>query len=137
MRKIDGCRLWVGHAGDVFDPSGIISAGILAVVDLALNEARASLPRDLAYCRFPLIDGPGNPVWLLRAALETVACLLRSNTPTIVVCSAGMSRSPGIAAAAIAMAQGIAPDVALALVLRTGPADVSPGLWADVRAVMA
>jgi protein-tyrosine phosphatase len=137
MRKIDGFPLWIGHAGDVLDPSGIVSAGVRAVVDLALNEARASLPRDLAYCRFPIFDGQGNPLWMLRAAVATVACLLRSNTPTIVLCSAGMSRSPCIAAAAIAAVQDWALSQAFELVLRSGPADVSPGLWGDVREILA
>ena len=40
------------------------------------NEPLPSLPRELAYCRFPLIDGPGNPSWLVRAAVETVAYLV-------------------------------------------------------------
>jgi protein-tyrosine phosphatase len=136
MRKIDGFPLWIGHAGDVFDPSCIVSSRILAVVDLALNDARTCLPRDLAYCRFPLIDGQGNPPWLLRAAVETVACLVRSNTPTIVLCSAGMSRSPSVAAAAIAKARDCELSEALELVMQSGPADVSPGLWADVRAIL-
>ena len=92
MRKVDGYRLWLGHAGDVVDLQGVLSNGILAVVDLALNESPVALPRDRTYCRFPLIDGLGNPPWLLRTAIETVACLLRSGTPTLVYCGAGMSR---------------------------------------------
>jgi protein-tyrosine phosphatase len=134
VRKVDGYPLWIGHVGD---PGHIVSNGILVVVNVAANEPPASLPRDLTYCRFPLIDGHGNPTWLLRVAVETVACLLGSGTPTLVHCGAGMSRSPCIAAAAIASVQGCDSDEALELVLQSGPADVSPALWTDIRAVIA
>jgi len=136
MRRVEGYALWLGHVGDVLDHRGILATGILAVVDLALNDAPASLPRELAYCRFPLLDGPGNPPWLLRAAVETVAYLLRSGTPTLVYCGAGLSRSPSIAAAAVALVRGRPADEALVLVSRSGPLDVSPGLWSDVRAIL-
>jgi protein-tyrosine phosphatase len=136
MRRVEGYKLWLGHAGDIVDPQTIVETGILAVVDLALEEPPAVLPRDLAYCRFPLIDGPGNSPRLIRAAVETVACFLRSSTPTLVYCGAGMSRSPCIAAAAIALVRTPAFDDALKLVSSSGPVDVSPGLWADVRVAL-
>ena len=101
MCRIEHYSLWLGHRGDVDDPRVIVETGILAVVDLALNESPASLSRDRTYCRFPLIDGTGNAPWLLQAAVDTVACLLRSGTSTLVYCSAGLSRSPCIAGAAI------------------------------------
>ncbi len=75
MRQIEGCSLWFGHIGDAANLSAIEAHGIQAVVDLALNESPLVLPRDLTYCRFPLLDGPGNQPWMLRAAVETVACL--------------------------------------------------------------
>jgi protein-tyrosine phosphatase len=111
----------------------LLEVGISAVVDLALNEPPAALPRDLAYCRFPLIDGPGNPRPLLRAAVETVACLLRSGTPTLVYCGAGMSRSPSVAGAAIALVKGLALAEGLDIALQSAPSDVSPGLWAEIH----
>jgi hypothetical protein len=137
MRHVEGYSLWLGHVGDVDDPRRIITAGILAVVDVALNESPASLPRDRTYCRFPLIDGTGNPSWILRTAVETVACMLRVGTPTLVYCSAGLSRSPCVAGAAIAIVRGCSLDEGLKLVLQSGPADVSPGLWSEIRAAFA
>src|SRR4051794_38928813 len=68
VRRVPGYTLWLGHVGDARDLSGLLSAGITAVVDLALNEAPVPLARELVYCRFPLIDGGGNPRWLLRTA---------------------------------------------------------------------
>jgi protein-tyrosine phosphatase len=92
--------------------------------------------RELVYCRFPLIDGPGNPHWLLRAAVETVAGLLRWDTPSLVYCGAGMSRAPCIAGAAIAQVRGCPAAEGLAIALQSAPADVLPGLWAEVQEIV-
>jgi protein-tyrosine phosphatase len=134
MRRIEGYALWLGHAGDLANPQSIIASGILVIVDLALNEAPATLPRDFAYCRFPLTDGTGNPCWLIQVAIQTVACLARAGTPTLVCCGAGLSRSPCIAGAAVAFVRGCALEEGLKLVLQSGPADVSPGLWSEICA---
>src|SRR5579864_520702 len=120
MRQIAGFSLWLGHVGDVRDLRAVLASGVLAVVDLALNEPPATVTRELVYCRFPLIDGAGNPPWLLRAAVDCVAHLLHSGTPTLVYCGAGMSRSPCIAAAAIASVRGCSPDEALTWVTKSG-----------------
>src|SRR5262249_26770590 len=76
------------------------------LIDLALEEPPVPLTRELVYCRFPLLDGAGNSPWLLRAALDTTAALLASRVPTLVFCGAGMSRSPAVAAAALAIVEG-------------------------------
>ncbi len=133
MRQVSGFRLWTGHVGDLRNPQPIIDAGILAVVDLALEEPGTVLSRNLVYCRFPLIDGPGNSRAIVRAAVETVACLMRLSTPTLVCCGAGMSRSPCIAGAAIAVVREYPIDEGIKLVSSSGPVDISPGLWADIH----
>jgi protein-tyrosine phosphatase len=136
MRRIEDLPLWVGNVGDVRDPSALVAAGVAAVVDLAVNETPANLPRDIVHCRFPLVDGGGNPAWLLRAAAETVSSFLRAGVPTLVYCGGGMSRTPAIAAAGLALSSGRAPADALTVVARRGAADVSPALWADVQAAI-
>lgn len=136
MRQIKGCSLWLGHVGDTWDPREVLSAGIRAVVDLAMNEQPALLPRELVYCRFPLLDGAGNPPWLLRAAIETVAGLVRSGTPTLVYCGAGMSRSPCIVGAALSLVRGCSLAGGLALATQSGPCDVAPALWQEVQATL-
>ncbi len=137
MRQIHPHALWLGHVGDVRDWRAVSDVGIQAIVDLAGNEAPAVPPRDLIYHRFPLVDGAGNPDWLLRIACRTVADLLRADIPVLVYCSAGMSRSPAIAAAAIANATKQPLDRALATVRQAGGVDVSPGLWTSLgNAVM-
>ena len=135
MRRISGLSLWLGHIGDMRDLRVVLSTGILAVVDLAVNEPPAVVTRELVYCRFPLVDGSGNPPWLLRAAVDCVAGLLRADTATLVFCAAGMSRSPAIAAAAIARVRGCSPGEALAFVAESKALDVSPGLWLEIEAM--
>ena len=89
MRPVPGFALWLGHAGDARDLRAVLDADVAALVDLAAGDPPVAVPRDLAYCRFPLADGPGNPPWLLRAAVETTAGLIRSQVPTLVCCGVG------------------------------------------------
>ncbi len=133
MREVPGLPLWLGHVGDVHDIRSVLAAGVVAVVDLAGNEPAVAFPRDVAYCRFPLLDGGGNPPWLVSAAVG----LLRAEVPTLVYCSAGMSRTLVIAAAAVARVRGCPLAEALAFVAGEGPADVSLALLADVEAAEA
>ena len=107
------------------------------MVDLAANEPPTVLPRGLIALRFPILDGAGNPAWLLRLAIESLASLLRAGIPTLVHCSAGMSRTPAVAAAALTLAHAMSPADALRLVTRAGPADISPALWADLQVAIA
>src|SRR5262245_65472713 len=136
MRRIPDSSLWVGHAGDARDLRAVVSAGIQAFLDLAESEPPALVTRELVYLRFPLADGTGNPRWLLRLAVEAVVGLLRSKVPTLVFCGAGMSRTPCIAGTALALVRGCAFSEGLAAVTASGPADVSPGLWAEVQAAV-
>jgi protein-tyrosine phosphatase len=136
MRQIAGFPLWLGHVGDARDLRAVLSAGILAVVDLALNEPPISITRELVYCRFPLLDGTGNPPWLVRSAIDTVTGLLRADIPTLVYCSGGMSRTPVIAGAAVAQLRGCSLAEGLAVVLQSGPADVSPAFLSEVQGIL-
>ncbi len=133
MRRVAGRTLWLGHAGDLRDPRAVLAAGIEAVVELADSEQLAILPRELIRCRFPLSDGGPNPPWLLRLAAESVAALLRAGVPTLVCCAGGMSRSVCVAAGGVALADGRSLGEALTAVVGSEPADVSPGLLAQVR----
>jgi hypothetical protein len=137
MRQVKGRVLWVGHMGDTRRPGPLLDAGIAAVVELADSEPLATLPRELVRCRFPLSDGGSNPAWLVRLAVESVAALVRAGVPTLVCCGGGLSRSVVVAAGGLALAEGRAPGEALAAVAAAGPADVLPGLWAEVQAALA
>ncbi|MEX0717235.1 MAG: protein phosphatase [Planctomycetaceae bacterium] len=114
-----------------------MAAGVEAVVELADDEQMAWLPRDLVRLRFPLSDGGQNGEWLVRLAAHSVAALLRDSVPTLVCCGCGLNRSLCVVAGAIAVAEGRSFDEALIEVADAGPADVSPGLLAEFRAVLS
>jgi hypothetical protein len=135
MRRIESLDLWVGGRGDVRDVAWVVRAGIRALVGLALDEPPLAASREVVTCRFPLMDGSGNRRGELRAAVETVAALVHARVPTLVVCSAGMSRSPAVCAAALALVTERSADECLRSVTKGAPADVAPGLWADLTAV--
>lgn len=133
MRQLPDYPLWLGHVGYVRDLRAVLSAGILTLVDLAVNEPPLTLTRELVYCRIPILDGEENPPWLLRLAVDTVANLIRSQTPTLLFCSLGMSRTPVVAGAAIATVRGIPLADGLAIAVNGGRSDVTPGLFESVR----
>ncbi len=137
MRRIAERSLWLGHAGDLRDVRAVLDAGVEAVIELADCEPPAVLPRVLIRCRFPLSDGGDNPAWLLRLAVESLAALLRSGVPVLVCCSAGMSRSVAVAAAGVSLTEGRTLAESLAVVVGSGPADVSPGLVAQLHRAFA
>ena len=95
MREVHP-KLWIGNALEARDLARVLELEIEALVDLAIEEPPASLVRELTYCRIPLLDGAGNPPEKLRLAVETVTSLLRAQTPTLVACGAGMSRSQAL-----------------------------------------
>jgi hypothetical protein len=133
MRRIDGYPLWIGTARDARAIKEVLDAGIEAIVDLAMLCEPVKPPRELVYLRFPLVDGGGNPPWLICAAVHAVEGLVRLGVPALVACDGGMSRSVAIAAAGMWSAAGPPPDELLRRIAETGPADVHPALWADVK----
>ena len=134
MRQVPNCPLWIGTARDARDVRRVLEAGIEAVVDLAVEELPATLTRELVYLRFPLIDGGGNPPWVLTAAGNAVAGLLRQLVPTLVACGAGMSRSPAVVALGVCLATGRDVETVLSEVQSGVASDVHPALWNDVLA---
>jgi len=102
MLEVHRDLLWLGNAFDIREPRPIFELEIKAVVDVSYEEKPAQLPRQLTYCRFPLNDGAGNDDRVLLLALQTLVDLLASEIRTIIGCSAGMSRSPTLAAFALA-----------------------------------
>lgn len=137
MRHVAPYSLWLGSVVDAWDLPALHRAGIQAVVDLASNEAPIKLTRDLTYCRFPVVDGVGNDLPKLRLAIDTLESLLRADVPTFVYCSAGMSRSPAVAAAAIARISGQPLIVCLAAITTGHPHDVAAGMICDIQAVLS
>lgn len=136
MNQVLPYRLWLGHAGDGRDLRQLFDADIRAVVQVAAEEPPSQPPRELVFCRFPLLDGVGNDGNLLLLAVSTVATLLREHVPTLVCDGSGLSRSPAVAAAALAFLHGGPPEDHLQRVTAHHPSDVSPGLWNELTGLL-
>lgn len=132
MRAIVPGRLWIGNAGDGRDAGRLLEAGVGAVLNVAVEEPTPALPRSLVYCHFPVVDGAPDDSGILDVAIQTLVSLLKSRVPTLVFCGAGMSRSPAIVAAALAILEGASPEDTLRRVVLGQPHDVSPALWQAV-----
>ena len=126
MRCVYDEQLFLGNARDARDLRLLYDNDIAAVVDLAINEPPAQLAREMIYCRFPLTDSSGNSTMRIEAAIRTTLMLVRQNQRTLVACSAGMSRSPCIAAATISLLTGVPLQECLIGVVENSPHDVSP-----------
>ncbi len=127
--------VFVGNAMEARDVRLLYENQIAAVLDLAANEVPASLGRDHIYVRVPILDGDGNADHAPELAIVTLVHLIQSRVKTLVACSAGMSRSPSISAAAIALATQSSLEECIASVTSRGPSDLSPTLWNHVRKV--
>lgn len=135
MRRLADEPVWLGNVGDLRDERALHEAGIEAVVELAADEPMAELGRGFVRLRYPLVDNEGNDPARLRCCIRAVADLFRERIPTVVACSAGLSRTPAIVAAAWSLIRAILPDEALRELAASVPCDVSPALWAEIVAV--
>jgi protein-tyrosine phosphatase len=105
------------------------------VVQVAAEEPALSPPRGFIYLRFPLLDGSGNSPGTLMLAVGAVEGLIRLRVTTLVCCGMGLSRSPAVAAVALASVRREPPDDVLRMLSERHPVDVSPALWSEIRAV--
>lgn len=125
-------QLWQGNSVEAGDVRAILDLGVQAVVDLAAEEQSIRYPRDILVLRYPIIDGAGNPPWLLESIVCTLHNLLANEIPTFVYCSAGLSRSPALIAAALARSRNVSMEDAIAIVLGERSLDVSTALWSEL-----
>lgn len=136
MREIIPQTLWIGNARDARNVKGVLDLGISAIIDLAMEEPPVTFPREIVYCRLPLIDGDENSLPVLQTAIETLIRFIQAGEPTLVACSGGMSRSPAIVAAALSKINATSFDEAVEQIAATGPCDVAPGLWNEIQALL-
>ncbi|WP_146535251.1 dual specificity protein phosphatase family protein [Rubripirellula reticaptiva] len=129
--------LFIGDAFNARDLRQLYDHDIAAVIDLAANEEPAQLGRDHIYCRFPLHDDGSNCPQLIRVSIDCVRSLILSGARTLVACSAGMSRSPVVASAAISLMSSVSLDDSLAAIVLNAPHDVSPAFLSSVASIHA
>jgi hypothetical protein len=135
MREAITNCLWLGNSAEARDITAVLGLGIVAIIDLAMEEPAIHFPRDILYCRIPLVDGSGNRPEIIRAAVDITASLIDSRVPTLVACGACTSRSPIIVAAALARVDGRSLEQALEDITAGVAHDISTSLWAEVKAV--
>ncbi len=137
MIMLEVCQnlLWIGNALEARNSSALFDLQITAVVDLAYEESPAVLPRGIVYCRFPLNDGGGNSKALLRLTIQTVITLLQSETRALLACSAGMSRSPTVAAFSIGKFLNQSPGEVLKRIGKDKKLEIKETLWKDLTEI--
>ena len=133
MHQIPPHTLWIGSSGDIRDWRHLYDLGIRAVVQLAYEEAALSLPHDFVGCRFPLVDGDENTPEVLTLAITTLTHLLEQKFACLVCCQAGLSRSPAIAAAALAKLTHQPFAACMAEIAKYHHHAIHPGLRAQVQ----
>jgi len=136
MNQVKPYSLWIGHAGDGRAIRQIHDHKIRVIVQLAMEEPPIKATRDIVLLRYPLVDGLGNASDLLSLTINSVVALIRARIPTLVCCGGGMSRSPAIVAAALAIISERSFDASLKSLLEFLPADVSASLLQEVSAVV-
>lgn len=134
MVQIHPHALWIGASGNLRDVKRLYELGINAVIHVAYEELPPPLPHDFILCRFPLVDGDGNEPVHLRLAIDTLTQMLERKFTCVICCLAGLSRSPAIAAAALAKLSGQSIDDSLAHIAQQHPCLVHPRLLAQVKA---
>jgi protein-tyrosine phosphatase len=125
-------QLWQGNSVEAGDVRAILDLGVQAVVDLAAEEEPIRYPRDILMLRYPIVDGAGNPRWLLESIVSSLHGLLANEIPTFVYCRAGLSRSPAFCAAALARFRNVSMEEAIAQMFGNRSFDVSTALWSEL-----
>ncbi len=136
MIEIVPSLIWLADGLEVRDLELISKMQIDAVVDLAYEETPISLGKSKLAIRVPLIDGEGNNQQHIRLAITYTAELIRSKTPFVIACSAGISRSPTILAAALSTVENISIEEELAFILTKKRIGSSTVFLADVQDAM-
>ena len=104
--------LRVGTAADATDDSLLETHGVTTIVSLT-HETPNPAAQDLTLRSIPLIDGPQNSREQFTKAVEETVAALAADGSVLVHCSAGASRSPTVAATALALAQNMDLEDAL------------------------
>ena len=125
-------RIAIGNIEDAMDAEGLRAAGVSAV--LCLNGFPLSLREDgFAWVNVTLIDGPGNSIASVRAAISSLERLAREHL-VLVHCAEGVSRSAFVVACYLAEARSIAIEEAVEEVRgRRRKAQIDAGLLAMVE----
>ncbi|WP_435066648.1 dual specificity protein phosphatase family protein [Haloplanus sp. C73] len=104
--------LFVGTVEDAGDEALIRDHGIAAVLSLTHSDPDGGFPPGLAVTDVPMMDGPRNDQRQFDRAVSHVLSHLGTGDTLLVHCSAGASRSPAVAATALALYDELDLDTA-------------------------
>ncbi|WP_162562334.1 protein-tyrosine phosphatase family protein [Salinigranum rubrum] len=129
--------LLVGDADDASDHAALRAEGVTAVLSLT-HDSPARPATGYAVLDRPLIDGPRHDAADFATAVDDLRSLLAEGERVLVHCSAGASRSVAVAAAALALVDGVESATALERVSTTrGVSGPHPALADRVRQYVA
>ncbi|TKX54570.1 MULTISPECIES: protein-tyrosine phosphatase family protein [Halorubrum] len=117
-----GAGIFVGTRSDAEDESLLRDRGVDAVVSLTHDDPDTG---SVARVDTPMTDGPQNEYSAFVDAVETVVARREAGQRVLVHCSAGASRSPAVAAAAMTRLTDRGLDEAFEQVLARRP-EVDP-----------
>lgn len=128
--------LFVGTVDDAGDAAALRDRAITRVVSLT-HEAPDPAPAEVAVVDVPMRDGPQNDREAFTEAVVAVRSALERDEPVLVHCSAGASRSPAVAATALALHEDRSLEDAFERVAdRRGAVDPHPAVVRQAARVM-
>jgi predicted protein tyrosine phosphatase len=107
-------NLFVGTLADAGDRALLQEHGVDSIVSLTHGDPESGFPVPVSNCA--MMDGPRNKQETFRTAVETVLAGLERGETTLVHCSRGASRSPSVAATAVALHTEISIEEAFELI---------------------
>lgn len=110
--------LFVGTVEDAGDKALIREHSISVIVSLTHSKPDDGFPSDLTVENVPMRDGPRNDQQRFGRAVTYVLSCLKTGDSLLVHCSAGASRSPAVAATALALYDEIGLEAAFEQVVK-------------------
>ncbi|EMA09925.1 Dual specificity protein phosphatase [Haloarcula vallismortis ATCC 29715] len=104
--------LYVGTVADAGDQDLLRRHGVDKVVSLTFDSPESGFPGSVSVECFEMMDGPRNDREVFESAVEKVVELLENGETVLVHCSKGASRSPSVAAASVAVYEGLSIEEA-------------------------
>jgi len=95
--------LYVGSLADAGDTALLQENSINRIVSVTYGDPETGYPDSATVSQYPMMDGPRNEREVFAKAVEQVLMGLDQNETILVHCSRGASRSPSIAATAVAL----------------------------------
>lgn len=121
--------LFIGTLADAGDAERLRERGIDVVVSLTHGAPDGGFPSGTTVRSHPMTDGPQNERAAFEAAVSAVRAGLDADETLLVHCQSGASRSPTVAATALALEQEIDLETAFQRVTeRRDAVDPHPAL---------